>query len=258
MVNLVTGCGFLLGETTDEETDASGQPSLSAGDFPEVPPCSNRDILPSDETFLETIEDATEMIHVHKVYTTDAELPAVCGLASADNNLPDGEIGWDPSVGTNVVTCHSFDEDLSDFLESPSAAYYPGICRSGFGFESEVDTVDGFPRGGTYRMDLCIESGRKSYSIRFRVNVSGEHVNRTWNSIDISRAGDLEIFDPEGSQLLTVADLKILFIENPGGATFTVRSEEGTKTHVTVSARAVCVVSTSEACPTPTEGEACE
>lgn len=250
---LPTGCAFFFGSGSDD----SGQPDLSDGDFPDTSPCSDRDIKPDDSVFLDTLGEATGMIHIHKVYTTDAELPAVCGLADEDNALATGEVGWDPSAGTDAHTCQSFDADITAFLTSPSGLYYAGICRSGFGFESEDETVDGFPRGGTYRTDVCIEVGEKSYLVRYRIGVSGENDNKTWESVDIESVSDLEFFSLTSDEITSVDELKTLLIDNPFGTTITVRTGDGVTTHFQVVIKPICILSTSTACTAADEDEVC-
>ncbi|MBI4412266.1 MAG: hypothetical protein HY541_07270 [Deltaproteobacteria bacterium] len=248
----LTGCS-LFGSVSD--TDDSGQPSLTDGDFPDVSPCSDRDILPSDSVFLETLTNADELILTHKAYTDDSGLTAACGLADEDNSLNDDETAWDPLAGTDVDACNSFDEELADFLAF-SDDFYMGICRSTFSFDSG-DVADGFPRAGIYRMDGCVEYDRKSYDIRARITISGASVNRTWESLTLAGTEDLEVFDDGGSEVTTVDEMKFLFVQNSGRLNFTVRSGDGVTTHLAVTVQAICI-STAANCPTLTDDEACE
>lgn len=248
---LLTGCGYLFPKPVNSDEFASGQPALTGGDFPDATPCSDRDTLPNDETFLSTITKATQVIHVHKEYTDDSKLPAVCGIAAEDNTLQEGETGWDPSLGVNVYACNSFDESLPTFLVS--TGYDPGICRCNFGYNKTDNTTEGFPRGGHYRVDVCISDDEKSYDVRLRFTISGSDANKTWTSADIGEDTSLEIFNSAGFQLSTIEDakeLKELITNDPWGTDFTIRSQQGTITHLFVALQVICVKS-QESCPTP-------
>lgn len=244
--------GGCLGDlTTSDEggTDDSGQPTLTDGDFPDDTLCSDRDTLPTDTAFLDVITNATQVIHIHKEYTDDDELPAVCGLSDEDNTLEVTETAWDPSEGNDVEICYTFAEDLLTLFSIEGTP--PGICRSNYEIETE-NTADGFPRAGTYRIDTCIEEGGSSYRVRVRVKVSGTNVNKTLTQAGVTDVTDLGIFDEDGTEVTASDAAKELFTENPGGFTFTVRSGDGATTHLTVTVQVICVNKTSS-CPTPTE-----
>jgi hypothetical protein len=225
----------------------SGQPELTSGDFPSAAPCSDRDTLPKDETFLSIVTNATEVIHIYNEYSDDTKLPAVCGLTAEDNTLTDGEISWDPSFGVNMYACNSFDESLSAFLTS--TGYVPGICRSAFGYSKIDNSTEGFPRGGIYRVDACIsDGGESSYNVRFRIIITGKDVNKTWTKAGIEDTTSLEIFNSSGLKLSTTEETKKLITEHPGGTIFTIRSGGGVNTHLSVVIQVICVTST-EFCP---------
>lgn len=238
----------MFGERSSTDDSTYGQPDLTSGDFSGVAPCSARNTTPDDATFLSTVTSATEVIHIYNEYSDDTKLPAVCGLAAEDNTLQEGEIGWDPSLGVNVYACNSFDESLSAFLSS--TGYEPGICRSAFGYNKTDNSTEGFPRGGIYRVDACISDGAdSSYNVRFRISISGNDVNKTWTKAGIEDTTSLEIFDSSGFKLLTTEETKKLITDHPGGTTFTIRSEEGVNTHLSVVIQVICVEST-EFCAT--------
>lgn len=248
----LAGCGWFTNPIGTDDT--SGQPAISDGDYPDITPCSDRDTLPSDPTFLSTITDATEVIHIHKEYISDLNLPAVCGLAAADNTLQEGEEGWDPLLGVDVYACDSFDESPSTFLDSTN--YSPGICRTSFGYDKEDTDREGFPRGGDYRFDACINYEGKSYNVRLRANISGDDVDKTWASVGIDQATSLEIFNNDGLQLTTMEEAKTLVTKNPGGTVFTIRSGEGANTHLTIGLQLICVKSVAS-CPDPDSDNTC-
>lgn len=250
---LLAGCGWF--SNTVGPGDTSGQPALNAGDYPDVAPCSGRDTIPSDSTFLSTITDAIEVIHIHKEYISDFELPAVCGLPAADNILQEEEIGWDPSLGVDVYACDSFAETPSTFLDSTD--YSPGICRASFGYNKADNDREGFPRGGNYRFDACINHDEKSYNLRLLATISGDDVDKTWVSAGIGETTSLELFNDDGLQLSTMEEAKTLVTKNPGGTVFTIRSGEGANTHLSVGLQVICVKSV-ESCPAPDSDNTCD
>src|SRR3990167_9174941 len=77
---VLAGCHEIITSDDQGDSDDSGQPSLTTGDFPDVSPCSDRDTLSSDTTFLDVVGNAAQVIHIHKEYEDDDNLPAVCGL----------------------------------------------------------------------------------------------------------------------------------------------------------------------------------
>lgn len=251
---LLAGCGRLFSNTVGTG-DTSGQPALTDGDYPDATPCSDRDTIPSDSTFLSTITDGTEVIHIHKEYISDLNLPAVCGLAAADNALQEEELGWDPSLGVDVYACDSFAESPSTFLDSTD--YSPGICRASFGYDKTDSDREGFPRGGNYRFDVCISYEEKSYNVRLLATISGDDVDKTWASAGIEDDTSLEIFNSDGLQLSTIEEAKTLVTNNPGGTVFTIRSGEGANTHLSVGLQVICVKS-MESCPAPDADNTCD
>ena len=233
-------------------TDASGQAELTTGDFPLVVPCNDRDTLPSDITFLAVITNSTQVIHIHDEYERDENLPAVCGLAEKDNTLESAEVGWDPDEGTDLNVCYTFAEALSSyFVTQETAGNNPGICRSSFGFTG--DTQDGFPRAGIYRVDGCIEEGGNSYRVRIRLVITGDDVNKPLTEAGVADMEGLEVFNDAGTEVTTTEQAKELFTDNPDGFDFTIRSNDGAKTHLEVSVRLICVKHQVDACPEPAE-----
>lgn len=245
-VALAVGCGSLFpASSTPGISSTTGQPDLTEGDFPNLPPCANRDIVPSDDTFVEDLTAALDIIHTHTKYESDANLPAVCGLAAADNSLSDGQAVWDPSNGTPVNVCNAFSEELADFPGSDD--FSPSMCRTTYAIETE-QTADGFPRGGTYRVDACIEGQETSYDLRLRLTVSGADANKTWASLGIESADTLEVFDKKGIQVTSTETLRDLLVANPAGTTVTIRTSSGKKTHLSVGIQIICI-KTRDACP---------
>ncbi|MBI2340754.1 MAG: hypothetical protein HYU99_10415 [Deltaproteobacteria bacterium] len=259
---LPAGCGLFSEEVAGEiVTDPSEeQPTLSDGDFPDAFPCLERNVLPTDDAFLQALTDATEVLHVHKEYVNDDNIPAVCGLAEEDNSLDADQTGWDPLEGADIYACNSMEEELTSF--PASANYYPGMCRAAFGFESG-GSEDGFPRAGTYRVDFCLAGNSTNYQVRLRIEISGEDINNTWAAVgeelEIDDFGleNLEVFGEDGNQITSTADLKSAFVGDPRGFVFTIRSSDESETpvlttHLEVGVQIVCITTTS-ACPTPDE-----
>lgn len=257
LLAVLVGCpDWFTGSSGDEEqeTDESGQPELTAGDFPTVVPCNDRDTFPDDTTFLNVISNSTQVIHIHDDYENDENLPAVCGLTEKDNTLESTEVGWDPDEGTDLNVCYIFEENLSSyFVTQETAGNNPGICRSSFGFETGGDTSDSFPRAGIYRLDSCIEEGGNSYRVRIRLVITGSDVNKTLSQAGVADVESLEVFDDDGTEVTTTEQAKEIFTENPDGFNFTIRSNDGATTHLKVSVRVLCVKHQVDACPEPSE-----
>lgn len=249
LLAVLTGCPEFFSDPIGETpsgTDASGHAQLTTGDFPAVVPCRDRDTLPNDTAFLNVITNATQVIHIHDKYVKDENLPAVCGLAEEDNNLESDEVGWDPDEGTDLNICYAFEENLSSYFVS--GTNNPGICRSDFGFQTG-NTFDGFPRAGIYRLDGCIEEGGNSYRFRARLVVKGSDVNKTLSQTGVTDVESLEVFNSKGTEVATTEEAKELFTKNPDGFDVTIRSNDGTKTHLTVGVRVICVLHQVSACP---------
>ncbi|MBI4374587.1 MAG: hypothetical protein HY542_06895 [Deltaproteobacteria bacterium] len=253
LLAVLAGCPEWLSGSLDggagAEVTESGQPALTKGDFPGVVPCNDRDTFPEDAAFLSVITNATKVIHIHDDYTNDDKLPAVCGLAAADNTLESAEVGWDPDEGIDLNICYTFEENLSSYFAS--GTNNPGMCRSSFGFDG--DKLDGLPRAGVYRLDSCIEEGGSAYRVRVRLVVSGGDANKSLEDAGIAKVESLELFDADGIEVTTTEEAKKLLTENPNGFDFTVRSGDGAKTHMKVSVRVICVKHQTDACPEPDE-----
>ena len=130
--------------------------------------------------------------------------------------------------------------------------YTHSLCRSTFSYDSE-DTAESFPRAGTYRVDVCIESGEESYDVRLKFIVSGANANDTWETADVdSSETGLEVYSESGAEITTSEELKDLLTDDPTGTVFTIRSGTGATTHLSVRLQIICVESV-RSCPTPFE-----
>lgn len=254
---VVAGCDSLFPSSSSSSTtdpgDGSVQPTLTSGDFPDVDPCLNRDTLPNDETFLETLTNAAQIIHIHDEYLDDDNLPGVCGLNDIDNKLESAEAGWDASAEPNVTICYNPGDNISEYLDEDFEINRPDICRSNFAFENDADEALGFPRAGTYRLDVCLEDSGNTYRVRLRLEVSGNDVNKKLEDISLENYETLEFYDEAANKIDTTEKAKELFTDNPGGFVFIVRTGQGTITHLQVTAQVICVLKQVSACPAPDE-----
>jgi hypothetical protein len=239
-------CGDTTTTTTTTTTVPPGeQPVLVAGDFPSVFPCSNRDTLPNDATFLATITNAAVVDnHVHFTqYDTDG-LPEICGLTDIDNTLDQSNVDWDPGVDNIIHVCNELLATVNEFFTHTSLGHGPDLCQTG----NNTFTL-AMPRAGTYRRDACIESGSDAYDVRTRMTVSGASVDQTLTSLGIDRS-DLMVCNG-ATQLVTREAAKTFLAANPGNFTFTINSGgcSGGVEHLSVTGEIICVKDRTSACP---------
>lgn len=247
-------CGSATSTTTSSTTSTTsttttlppgGQPALVAGDFPSVSPCSDRDTLPSDATFLSVITNATSVDnHVHFTqYDTDG-LPEICGLAEEDNSLAQSNVPWDPSADNIIHVCNEFLATVNEFFTETDLGHGPDLCQTG----NDTFTL-AMPRAGTYRRDGCIEANDDAYDVRTRLTVTGASVDQTFASLGIART-DLMVCDG-ATQVATRAAAKALLTSNPSGVTVTINSGgcSGGTEHLSVATEVICVKARSSACP---------
>lgn len=232
------------------EASSSAQPALATTDFPDVSPCSDRNVLPNDADFLTAINNAASVNHIHLSYNTevalataDGDIPAICGL----------EGSWDPSAVTGSrrsVVLNTFSNTLhDDFFASTASACMDGtagICRSTFpGFNScSLSTDEGFPAAGTFRGDGCLEAGGSVYYFRTRATVSGDGADKKFSEVSgsLSNQTDLVIFDSDGNRVETKAAVKTMATENPADFSFTVRNNiDNSITYLNVRWEVICV-----------------
>jgi hypothetical protein len=240
------GCGNGTGTGGGGGGGTGSQPTLTSNDFPSVSPCSDRDTLPSDATFLDTITSADGVLHIHRRYDGDATLPALCGL--------DGS--WDPSdiseaAGTEQRSFNTFEANLSSFIQSRIlfGSNMTEVCRNGYGFEAGADTAIGLPQSGTFRGEGCVESGGNAYRFRVRVTVTGSGTDKTFAELGITDESELALFDADGNEIETQAQAEAVVTASPESFTVTLRSQDGTTTYLSVTVEIICVKKLTTACP---------
>lgn len=220
----------------------STQPAIDSADFDTVSPCSDRDTLPNDADFFTAITNATAFRFFHLTFTSDGDLPAICGL--------DPE--WNPTtVNSNRTNESVAFSNIATYFDLTSRSVSNGaeICRTGFGFST--DTALGFPVAGEYHFDSCIDSGSDSYSVRVRLTISGTDADKTLTAAGVSSLDDLRFCDSNGNEITSASDLQTLITSSDGSGTMTVGSNSCATTHITVLIEIICVKKqTSESCPT--------
>ncbi len=231
--------------TTTTTTTLGGQPALAAGDFPGVTPCSDRDTLPDDPTFLTAITNAVEADNVVNFtqYDTDG-LPEICGLADADNALDPGNVPWDPAENNEITVCNPFPGNVVDFFNNVPLGHGPDLCQTG----NNTSTL-AMPRAGTYRKDACIEHGGNAYRVRTRMSVSGASVDQMFANLGIGRS-DLKACDGT-TEIATQAQAKAFLTANPRSFDVAIKSAtcNGGVEHLSVTAEIICVNKLAGPCP---------
>jgi hypothetical protein len=240
-----TPCG-----STTTTTLGDTQPTLTAGDFPLVSPCEDRDTLPNDATFIATINAATKANVIVNFTQYDAQgMPEICGLTDVDNDLANNDVPWDPNAGNTFHVCSTFSSTLADYFANFSLGHSPDMCRTGTDLSSLA-----MPRAGTYRKDACIEANNNAYDVRTRVTVSGASVDKTFAQLGIQRT-DLKACDGT-TEIATTAAAKAFLGASPTDTTFTIVSGScsGGTEHLEVHVEVICVDKRSSACPPPNFG----
>jgi hypothetical protein len=240
--------------TTNTETTTTtvggGQPQLTAGDFPSVSPCANRDTLPNDAEFIATVEalDRVNVIVNFTQYNAQG-MPEICGLGDADNELGLNDVEWDPSRTNSFGVCSPLSATVADYFANVTLGHGPDMCRT------NTDLAQlAMPRAGVYRKDSCVESGGDAYDVRTRVTVSGPSVDKTFTELGITR-GDLKACDGT-TEIATQAQAKALLTGTPTDIDFNIKSGScnGGTEHLTVAASIICVDKRTAACPAPMFG----
>ena len=231
--------------TTTTTLDPGTQPSLTTGDFPQVSPCSDRDTLPNDASFLSILVNAAEYDNLvnFSEFTTNG-FSEICGLSAADNVLANGNISWDPSADNALSVCNPITENVSDFFTLTPLGHGPDLCQEG---------NDGFtlamPRAGIYRRDGCVEANGNAYDVRARLTVSGPSVDQTFSTLGIVRE-DLKACN--GSQEIATRQEGRAFVSlSPRRFQFSIRSGpcNGGTDHVDVITEFICIKKRATPCP---------
>ncbi len=244
--------------STTTTTVGGSQPSLTAGDFPDVTPCSDRDTLPTDAAFKNVLMNTAQ--YGYSVWFTqyDADgFPEICGLSDVDNSLPQSAIPWDPhptghsSSTMEFLLCLDIPPNVADLLDPfrLPVGHGPEICRTGA--QPDPNTfnveVEAMPRAGVYRRDACIEAGGSSYDMRTRYTVSGPAADKTLNQLGITRQ-DIRICDGS-TELVTMAQLRAFVAADPANVQLQVRQGSCSGTLLlNVLAETVCVHKRTSQC----------
>lgn len=235
--------------SSDDDGDGGtgGQPSLTSDDFPGVTPCSDRDTLPDDADFLDVITDALLALHLHFAFSSNADIPAICGFEGEWD--PNDITGADKGIGVNVF-CATFQDCMDDAAVVSGAGFgNMSICGTGFAFP-DTGADRGFPKAGVYRGDICLESGGMAYLVRLRVTKSGPDADTKYTDAGLTDEADLELFAEDGTALATMVDIKAEITSTPESTTFTLRSGGGATTHFTVTVEIICVRKLTTDCAT--------
>ncbi len=251
---LCPACATTTSTTTTSTTTTTvggSQPALTAGDFPDVTPCSDRDTLPSDPTFKSVLMNTAQ--YGYSVWFTQYDgdgFPEICGLPDADNSLPPSAIPWDPHPTghspntTEFLLCLDIPTNVADLLDPIRLplGHGPEICRTG----AQPDpitfnvNVEAMPRAGIYRRDACIQSGGNFYDMRTRYTVSGPAADKTLSQLGITRQ-DIKICDGS-TELVTMAQLRAFVAADPTNVQVQVRQGSCSGTLLlNVLAETVCI-----------------
>lgn len=226
--------------TTTTTTLGGGFPTLTAGDFPAVTPCADRDTLATDARFAGALAGAAELMFTVNFTQFDTNgFPEICGLSDVDNALAPMDIPWDPAEMNEVKLCY----DLSLFSDLTQLFFEitPGgmdLCQTGTAFGGE-----GFPRAGVYRKDYCLEFGADHYAVRVRKTISGAQADADVIGLGISPT-DVRVCD--GTTLISTDTQARAFIaNNPGGFSVTLRDSDCTSGAelITVQFEIICIKS---------------
>lgn len=223
-----------------------GFPTLTAGDFPGVTPCSDRDTLTNDADFAAALAAASQVMFTVNFSQFDTNgFPEICGLSDDDNTLAPADIPWDPAAMNEVRLCNEM-SGLADFTQFFAAITPNGsdLCQTTTAFGGE-----GFPRAGTYRKDYCVESGQDSYAARVRKTISGPQADADYTTAGVTTS-DVRVCN--GNTLIATDSAARAFINaNPGGFTITLRDSDCSSGAelLTVQLEIICIHKLTSVCP---------
>jgi hypothetical protein len=222
--------------TSTTTTTVPGFPALTAGDFPAVSPCSDRDTPGNDPDAIAAITAATGIVWVTNETQRDTQgYPEICGLTSVDNTLPPGAIEWDPAQNA-FRRSNFFTTFITDYFRFAQTGGTADLCQTG-----NDGMTDAMPRAGIYRKDFCIEGAGNAYDARVRMTVSGPSADQTLASLGVTR---FDLLTCDGtSEIVTRADGIAMLEADPTDIDFTVKSGscDGGTTHLTVESSVICV-----------------
>ena len=199
---------------------------LSTNDYPNVGVCDMGSTDVTEAGFLTALGNMTQFTFIHFPYSSDADLPFICGREGI----------WDPGnaeafskANSNIPATTPITQVLQGFLGNVL------ICNSGFAFSDP--SSGGFHDANTYRGELTWTDAGTTYRLRVRFTVSGDNAGKTLASLGITPS-DLKFQDSAGNELATIGDVLQLFVKNAGSVTVKVVS--GTTTHITALGRVIC------------------
>lgn len=197
---------------------------LTAEDFPSVGVCNTGTVDVTSTTMKDAIDGATQFVFLHKPYSSDADIPFICGKQGS----------WDPAEADafDATTTLNATDLLSDILGGAFGQVF--ICNNGFTFAA---FNQGFHGATTFRGELTFASGGTTYRVRVRFTVSGTNADATLASLGLTPA-NITLTDGSGNALTTVADLVALLVANPTDITVNVVAN-GT-TQITATGGVIC------------------
>lgn len=229
--------------STTTTTTVPGFPALTAGDFPAVSPCSDRDTPGNDPDAIAAITAATGIVWVTNETQRDAQgYPEICGLTGIDNTLAPGAIDWDPAQNA-FRRSNFFTTFITDYFQFALTGETADLCQTG-----NDGMTDAMPRAGIYRKDFCVEGAGNAYDARVRMTVSGPSADQTLASLGVTR---FDLLTCDGTtQVVTRADGIALLQADPTNINFAVKSGscDGGTTHLTVESSVICVKKRTGAC----------
>lgn len=204
--------------------ESTGSGGLTADDFPNVGVCADKNIETSSDAFKSALAAATSFTFMHKSYTSDADIPFICGKEGT----------WDPGVDGAFATTNDLDltDSTSDILGGMFGHVF--ICNTGFNFTT---LGWGFHDAGTYRGEIQFVANSKTYRVRTRFTVSGNDAGKTLASLGLAQT-DISMKDGSGNLLATASNVRNLFAANPTNITVNATSASGT--HLTATGGFIC------------------
>lgn len=215
------GCGSSTGSGT---TSGTSGVSLTTSDFPDDGVCSGS-INVTTDSFKAAMAALTSFIFLHETYSSDADIPFICGLQGT----------WNP--GTAGAFAAQGTVPLSDTTTSAIQTQNLMICNTGFDF-TQLDY--GFNDAGTYRGEFTFTDGTTTHRARMRYTVTGTNAGRTLASLGLTLA-DISLTDGNDNALTNISNVRDLFAAGPTSMTIKVKSggANGT-THITATGGVIC------------------
>lgn len=199
---------------------------LAPTDFPSVGVCATGSTDLSDATLLADLAAFTEFTFVHLPYTSDADIPFICGREGT----------WDPS-DPNAFAAFTADipvtTTMTNFIQGAMGNVL--ICNTGFAF-ADPNTA-GLHDATTYHGEVFFETGGRIHRARMRFTVSGTDADKTLADLGIT-AADLKLQDRNENELATIADVQALIAANP--ASISVQLVSNSTVHITALGRMIC------------------